>query len=303
AYDLLAAAGLPAAETAFYEVLVDYGAGPASLGLYTAVEVIDDTVIGRVFGGDSGNIYEGDGAGVSLAAGTFDQIAASFPKENNQAEADWSDLEALYTVLNSGLRLSDPAAWRAQLDAVFDTDGFLEWLALSAVIQHWDTYGAMSHNFYLYHDPATDQLTWISWDHNFVLGAGPGGAGGRGGPGDAGAPPAAGAARPAGPGAAGGGRGGMGSVSLDKAEVGENWPLIRYLLDDPEYAAQYYGYLDEVVNGGVFNADTLAAEYQRLAALAAPYASDAAAFETAVQALTDQTAARVTAVREFLAAR
>ncbi|MFX1412008.1 MAG: CotH kinase family protein, partial [Promethearchaeota archaeon] len=110
--DLLAEAGLVAAETAYYEVILDYGEGPVNLGLYIMIEVIDDTVIDRVFGGDSGNIYEGDSPGTSLAQGTFNHIEDSFLKENNQVEADWSDIEALYTVLHSEQRISDPEAWR-----------------------------------------------------------------------------------------------------------------------------------------------------------------------------------------------
>jgi len=278
AYDLLADAGLTAAETAYYEVILDYGQGPVNLGLYTAVEVIDDTVVERVFGEDSGNLYEGDGAGVSLAAGTLDQITASFQKENNAEAADWSDLEALYNALHAETRTTDPAAWRAQLEAVFNVDAFLEWLALSAVIQNWDTYGQMTHNFYLYNDPDTGQLTWISWDHNMVLGVGGGRPGGGGGP------------------------GGRGNVSLDKAEVGENWPLIRYLLDDPTYSERYRGYLEALATG-VFDADQLAAQYQQMAALIEPYVDDVAAFQAAVQSLTETTYAREAALAEFLAAR
>ena len=69
-YDIMEAAGLVTPETAFYELLLDTGQGPVSLGLYTAVEVVDDTVIERSFKDASGNIYEGDGVAASLAAGT-----------------------------------------------------------------------------------------------------------------------------------------------------------------------------------------------------------------------------------------
>jgi hypothetical protein len=51
------------------------------------VEVIDDTVIERCFGDDSGNIYEAEGPGASLAYGVVSQIESSFKKENNAAEA------------------------------------------------------------------------------------------------------------------------------------------------------------------------------------------------------------------------
>ena len=69
----------------------------------------------------------------------------------------------------------------AELEAIFDVNGFLEWLAISAIIEHWDSYGSMSHNFYLYHDPETGQLTWISWDHNMAMASEMGGGGSAGG--------------------------------------------------------------------------------------------------------------------------
>jgi hypothetical protein len=54
----------PARKRRFYELFVDYGEGPVNFGLYTMIEVIDDTVIDRVFGDDDGNIYEADGPAV-----------------------------------------------------------------------------------------------------------------------------------------------------------------------------------------------------------------------------------------------
>ena len=269
--DLLADAGLVAAETAYYEVIMDYGDGPVSLGLYVMIEVIDDTVIDRFFADNSGNIYEGDGTAVSLAEGTADQIQTSFLKENNQVEADWSDIEALYDVLHSTKRTSDPEAWRESLESIFDVDVFLEWLAISAVIEHWDAYGSMSHNFYLYHDSDTDLLTWISWDHNEVLGV-------RGG-------------------------GTRGNTSLGKEEVGQNWPLIRYVLDDQIYHARYIDYIEETING-VFNPDKLEGKCRELAELIAPYAakeSSEATFESAVQELINHINERYQAVTAFLA--
>lgn len=285
AYQLLEEAGLTAAATAFYEVTLDYGDGPVNLGLYVMIEVVDDTVVDRVFGDDSGNIYEGDGAAASLADGTFDQISTSFQKENNEDAADWSDIEELYTLLHADERTTDPATWRANLEAAFDVDSFLEWLAISAIIQHWDAYGAMSHNYYLYHDPETDQLTWISWDHNLVLG----GAGeGLGRPDGANVP------------AGGGGPGGPGNrnTSLDKADVNDNWPLIRFLLDDPVYYERYIGFLAEASE--MFDADELVGQYQVWAELLAPYVDDEAVFNTAVEELTNLTYERDAAATTFL---
>lgn len=297
AYGLLDEAGLVAAETAFYNVILDYGEGPVNLGIYTMIEVVDDTVIGRYFNEDKGNIYEGDGRGVTLAEGTFDQIETSFQKENNEDEANWSDIEALYTVLHATERITDPKAWRADLEAVFDVDTYLKWLALSAVLQHWDTYGGMTHNFYLYHNPATEQLTWISWDHNLILGGTGGGGIGGGRPAGANDDAPAGANR-----RLGGMRGPNRSTSLDKADVNANWPLIRYLLDDPTYYAQYVADLEEI-SDTLFDPAALAKQYQEWETLLTPYVAEEsgeATFEAAVQELVDRTYQRADEVRLFL---
>ncbi len=285
-YDLMQEAGLVASETALYQITLDYGEGPVNLGIYTAVEVIDDTVIANAFDDDNGNIYEGDGAAVSLAEGTFDQIADSFEKENNEDEADWSDIEALYNALHATTRTTDPEQWRADLEAVFDVDTFLNWLAVSAVAQNWDTYGAMAHNFYLYNDPETGQLVWLPWDHNMTLGVG--GGGGRGEMGGGGRP---------------GGMGGR-SVTLDRANVGEEWPLIRFLLDDPTYNAQYLAYV--AAASETFDAAALTARIEELSAMLQPFvaaAGEAEQFNMAVEQLIVTVTERDTNVADFVTAQ
>jgi spore coat protein H len=273
---ILQEAGLPAGETAFYEVVLDYGEGPVSLGLYTLIEVVDDTVVGRYFGSDDGNIYEAEGSAASFSASTYDRIEESFQKENNEEDADWGDIESLFEVLHNDQRTDAPALWRASLESIFDVNAFLEWLSISAVIEHWDAYGNMSHNYYLYHDPDSGQLTWISWDHNMAMSSGTDG-GERRGPG----------AR---------------TVSLDKADVDDNWPLIRYLLDDPVYYARYLDYLAETI-AGPFDPDHMAEAYQTWAELIEPYAAadvGAEAFDAAVQQLIEHAYQRADAVQEFL---
>ncbi|MES2340275.1 MAG: CotH kinase family protein, partial [Pseudomonadota bacterium] len=42
---ILRMAGVPAAQTAFYRVFIDFGAGLKYCGVYTMVEVIDDTMV------------------------------------------------------------------------------------------------------------------------------------------------------------------------------------------------------------------------------------------------------------------
>lgn len=253
ASDVLAAAGIPVAQTAYYEVYVDYGEGPVNLGLYTVLEVVDDTVVETWFGSDDGNIYEADGSGATFAANTDAQITSSFEKENNKKGADWSDLQALYTALHAETRSTDPAAWRAGLESVFDVDMFLNWLSINTLLQNWDTYGSMSHNFYLYNDPETDQLTWIPWDNNESFTSR-----GRGGQSES-------------------------VTSFDKSGANDAWPLISYLLADEVYLAKYNAYLEAALNSSFVPA-TLTENVQQIQDFIAPYVAetDKTAWETAV---------------------
>ncbi|MFN0096374.1 MAG: CotH kinase family protein [Dehalococcoidia bacterium] len=301
AYDLFESVGLAAANTAAYEVVLDRGEGKQSLGLYTVIEVIDDTVVDRVFKDATGNIYEADGRAASFAAGTEGQIAASFEVEGGD-DADHKDVLALYTAVHAANRTTDAAAWRKGLESVFNMDVFLEWLAIATTIQHWDTYGAMTHNYYLYNDPSTKKLTWISWDHNFVLGASAGGALGGGGGVQV---PVGGAQPPAGGQVAGGfgGRGGPGNrnTSFDKKEVTADWPLLRYVMDQQVYYDKYKGFLKKTAES-TFSPDKLAATYQSTAAVirARVPAGEQAAYDAAVATLTETTRARHTALTDFL---
>jgi spore coat protein CotH len=284
-YDVLDAAGLPASETAYYQVYFDYGDGPVLTGLYTVIEETDDTVIEGYFGRDDGNIYKPEGEAASLAEGTFDSIADSFEKEDNEDAADWSDIEALYGVLHSEQRTSDPTAWRASLETIFDVDTFLETMAINAIAENWDTYGQMLHNYYLYNNPASGQLTWISWDHNMVLGSG-GGPGGRGGL----------------PGGPQGGPDGQNSSTLDRANVTDDWPLIRNLLDDPTYSARYIDYLRQT-SETAFVANELEVKIEQLAGLIGPYVtqeSNQQDFDAAVQQLIERIYDRAAVTADFL---
>ncbi|KAA3655938.1 MAG: hypothetical protein DWQ04_32520, partial [Chloroflexi bacterium] len=250
AYDVFDEMGIPTSETAFYEVYVDYGEGSVYYGLYTMIEVVDDTVIETDFADDNGNVYKPDGYGASFAAGTFNED--DFDKETNADEADWSDILALYDVLESDLRTTDAAAWRTELEAIFDVDIFLRWLAANSVMQNWDTYGTAYHNYYLYNNPETGQLTWIPWDNNEALQ-----------------------------------QNRMGFDDISHENTSAEWPLIRFLLDDTVYHAQYVAYVEEVITTA-FEQTTTITNIQELANLIRPYISQELSegmFDSAIEKL------------------
>jgi len=240
AADLFRESGVPSAQTAFYAVSIDYGEGPVYFGLYTAVEVVDDTLIKTQFSDDDGNVYKPEGSGATFASGSFSE--SSFDKETNQDEDDYSDILDLYDALHDESRLSDPESWRAGLEAVFDVDTFLNWLAVNTVIQNWDTYGVMQHNYYLYNNPETGQLIWIPWDNNESM-------------------------------KSGGQMRDRSALQMDLSGVGDNWPLVSYLRDDPVYYQKYISFVDDFL-ADVFVLEEMADTYQYYHDLVSPYVLD-----------------------------
>lgn len=210
--EVFADAGLPAPATAFYRIFIDHGEGPTYFGLYTGIELPEDeSFLDRRFGGHDGNLYKPDGAAARWDVWDPETLG----KENNTDAADYSDAQKLFDALHADR--NDATAWREGLEAILDVDVFLHWLALNAVIQDWDVYGRMAHNYYLYSDPQSEgRFQWIPWDHSFAFTGADGGMFSQ-------------------------------SLSLGMDEVGEEWPLIRFLLDDPTYKERYTQFVAQAV--------------------------------------------------------
>ena len=65
----------------------------------------------------------------------------------------------------------------------------------------------------------------------------------------------------------------MGSVSIDLGDVGDSWPLIRYVLDDPVYHDVYVTYIAEALET-VFEPNTLETLIRETYGAIAPYFLD-----------------------------
>jgi hypothetical protein len=266
--------GVPVFHTAFYTLYVDHGNGPEYFGLYTLVEEIDDSVLDSQFSSNNGNLYKPEDGSANFVEGTFDE--ASFEKQTNEDEENWTDVISLFTALHADTRITSPPMWRDNLETVFDVDGFLKYLAVNGIIQNWDTYGRMPHNYYLYNNPETEQLTWIPWDYNEAFQEGRQG----------------------------------GALSLNFSNLIENdWPLIAKIYADDVYKAQYDLYLADLISN-IFEVSNMQARYDNYSALIAPFAQteitgfsflrNANDFSGAVEALKAHAANRVSAVNLYL---
>jgi len=189
------------------------------------IEEVEDTMIETQFEGD-GNLYKPEGPAATFAYGTYNPM--QLYKQNNTGENDYSDVLSFYNILNSSARLNNHAQWMSDIENVFSVPGFLKWLAANTVMESWDTYGKMSHNYYLYNDPATGRLTWIPWDNNEALRPGKNG----------------------------------GGISLSLTEVSNGWPVIRFLANDTSY---YRIYKNNVASfaSGVFSSSSITERLDR----------------------------------------
>ncbi|WP_428653821.1 CotH kinase family protein [Runella sp.] len=159
--DIFRMAGIPAAQTSFYKIYIDFGDGLKYCGVYTLLETIEDEMLKSQFGEKKGNVYKPES--------TFQSFSQSqFEKKNNEDVADWSDAKAFITALNDPIRTTNASLWRENLEKIFNIDHFIKWLAVNTTMVNWDTYGAMAHNHYLYNHSAK-KLTWIPWDNNEAL--------------------------------------------------------------------------------------------------------------------------------------
>lgn len=210
ASDLFRDFGVPCARSVFCRVYVDFGEGSVYFGLYTMLEVVSNTVLANEFGSSTGNCYKPDGTGASFAEGTYDESYF----ENQTGGTDFSDVASLYSILHSSDRTSNPSSWRNSLENVFDVNQYLKYMAVNFTIQNWDTYGRMTHNYYLYNNPANSKLTWIPWDNNEAFQEGNQG----------------------------------GALSISLSDATDDWPLLSYIIADSEYEAAYKVHLRDFID-------------------------------------------------------
>jgi len=227
ACDLFREFGVPAPQTAFYELYIDYGDGPVYFGLYTALEVAFETMLEKQFGNNSGNCYKPNGTGASFSTSGFD--LSHFENKTNSTDGD-SDIQSLYEILHSEKRTTDTESWKSDLESLFDVDGFLKWLAVNTTIQNWDTYGRMTHNYYLYNDPSDNLIKWIPWDNNEAFEEGKQG----------------------------------GALTFEFSSISnEDWPMIGYILSIPTYETTFKQYILSFING-VFESTKMQSQYSEM---------------------------------------
>ncbi len=252
AADVFRAFGVPAPRTAFYRVYIDHGDGPIYFGLYTMVEVVFDTpMLDAQFGNSNGNCYKPDGDGARLNDPSL--ITDQYFLNKTNEGASMSDIDQLVSTLISDTRTSNPSQWRTDMEKIIDMDRYLKYMAANMTMKNWDTYGRMTHNYYLYNSTSTSKFTWIPWDNNETFSDGPGGGGGPGGS--------------------------MTALSFDFSDLSSTptsstgdvtWPMLEYIYADPVYKTTYDNYIDDFITS-VFTVSEMTSRFTTAHNMIAPY--------------------------------
>ncbi len=204
--DLFRENGIPTAQTAFYKIYVDYGEGKKYFGIYTMSEVLEDTMIKQQFGENTGNIYEPESNLKVFYKGAF-------TKKNNISAANYADAETLIAVLNSPRRKTNYAEWKQNFEKNFDIEPYIKWLAINNVIRGDENYDG---NYHLYTLPSR-KMTWIptGFTSSFKF-------------------PATTTVN-------------NGSIQIDLGftKVTDDYPLIKYIIDEPSYYVKYKKYIQD----------------------------------------------------------
>lgn len=137
-YALFEKAGLPAPRCSLAQVYVN----ERDVRIYTHVEAIKKPFLARVFGDDSGNLYQGEHADFTSEG------QKRFTPETNEDTGDTSDLSRLTAALSA-----DDAQLEAELGKVLALDEFLTYWAMEVITGTVDGYSGSIDNFYVYHNP------------------------------------------------------------------------------------------------------------------------------------------------------
>jgi len=140
-------------------------------GFYQIGERVNKPFCKDRFGNKGGNLFKGDGDGASCADLKYHGSLASYYncytlKTNNTAN-NWSDLINLTKQINT----TSNTEFKDSVDKVLNAGSFIGAWAACNMFVDFDSYAfRFVHNYYIYHNTATDKFEWITWDASTVFG-------------------------------------------------------------------------------------------------------------------------------------
>lgn len=142
-------------------------------GLYLNVEHVDEEFTNEYFDTKTGNLYKCLWPADLVWKGSNPDYykeehsgRRAYDLKINEDIDDYTDLRDFIGALNNS---SDQALFH-ELNAVFNTQDYLKYMAFEVLIGHWDDYSFNKNNYYLYHNPETDKFEFILYDLDNTMG-------------------------------------------------------------------------------------------------------------------------------------
>ena len=169
AWELAQDAGMPAPRVNHVRLFIN---GQA-FGLYANIEHMNDDYVEHRYARDAGNLYKclwpADLANLGTDPNSYKLWSGGrrvYELKTNETLDDYSGLARFVTALHATTSTQALCA----LDSVFNVNSYLKWLAWEVTTGHWDNHSFNKNNFYLYEDPASGLIEFISYDADNTFG-------------------------------------------------------------------------------------------------------------------------------------
>lgn len=169
AWELAQDAGMPAPRVNHVRLFIN----GQPYGLYANIEHMNDDYVEHRYARDAGNLYKclwpADLANLGTDPNSYKLMSGGrrvYELKTNETANDYSGLARFVTALHATTSTQALCA----LDSVFNVNSYLKWLAWEVTTGHWDNHSFNKNNFYLYEDPASGLMEFISYDADNTFG-------------------------------------------------------------------------------------------------------------------------------------
>lgn len=142
--ELFEAAGVPAPRAGNAKLTFN----GRDLGVYVLIEGIDKQFLRRHFKDPDGNVYDGH---------SQTDVTDDLPTNSGKNRQDRRRLQALAVAA----RETDLNRRLSELEKTLDLGRFLSFMAMEAMLWHWDGYTMNRNNFRIFHDRANDRMVFL----------------------------------------------------------------------------------------------------------------------------------------------
>lgn len=163
--------GLPAPRESFCQLFINN----VPQGLYVIVENIDSSFVNRVFGGNTGYLFEFHWQSSAYWEGSYlgDELAAYqpfFEPRTHELESEttlYSPIRDLFREING----PTDAVWQGRVSQYIDLDQYIRFLATEVFLAEYDGWSGNwgMNNFYLYRPATGTQHQVLPWDRDLAM--------------------------------------------------------------------------------------------------------------------------------------